>query len=184
MMNDLKSQFTITYENATGHCPAGEKFSRKMMDLSKTPVISCEGSCIRGEIARLAANMVAKEDEFARGCHGEFLSVPHSTMAKWAEKSKRIVVIDGCFLHCHGRLMQGIYGKDQLAVFDALSFYGKYTDLMDIDDVPAEQRKDAAVAVFKGVLNHLDQEAPLCVPVEANVRCSDKSNVAESSCCS
>ena len=153
----MNSDHTLTFEAANGHCPAGEKFSENMIHSGKIPVISCEGSCIRGEIARLAANMLAKEEDYGRGCHGEFISVPESGMARWALGSDPIVVIDGCFLHCHGRLMAGIYKKEQLRIFDALCFYGKYTDIMDPEDVPEAERKETAKLVFEHILRHLSE---------------------------
>lgn len=155
-MNELNSKYSLSFEKAGGHCPAGETFSSEMMTSRRTPVISCEGSCIRGEIARLAANMLAKEKGYGRGCHGEILSVPESGMAKWAAGAEKIVVIDGCFLHCHGRMMAGIFPKTQLAVFDALSFYGKYTNVMDIDDIPPKEREHTAKEVFGEILCRLE----------------------------
>ena len=49
--------------------------------IASIPVVSCEGACIRGEIARLAANYVAKRSNFKRGCHGELFTVPESKIA-------------------------------------------------------------------------------------------------------
>lgn len=159
-MNKLNSNITVKIENTQGHCPIGEVTGKKMMNAGQIPVISCEGSCIRGEIARLAANMMAKKDGYGRGCHGEIISVPQSAMAKWAQQSEKIVVIDGCFLHCHGRLLKGLFKQEQLAIFDALSFYGKYTDIMDIDDVPEPERKETAQAVLNNVLDAMENGSP------------------------
>ncbi|MFC1765271.1 putative zinc-binding protein [Planctomycetota bacterium] len=121
----------------------------------KTPVLSCEGGCIRGEIARLAANMVAKEAGFARGCHGELVTVPDSAIAKWIRQAEKVILIDGCFLSCHGRLIKGLLKTDQLIQFDALKVYKKYTDIFDIDDVPEEDRQEAAQQVANNVLAQL-----------------------------
>ncbi len=150
------SEFSLRIQTTNGHCPAGETAGSRMIAQGQLPVISCEGSCIRGEISRLAANMLAKQEGYGRGCHGEMLSVPHSAMAKWARQAKKIVVIDGCFLHCHGRLMEGAYSKDQLIVFDALSYYKQYTDIMDVDDVPESERKKAAELVLNEVLKAME----------------------------
>jgi uncharacterized metal-binding protein len=118
----------------------------------KMPVLSCEGACIRGEIARLAANLVAKEQPFARACHGELLSVPDSAMAKWVAGAEKVVLIDGCFLRCHGRIIENLLADDKLVQFDALSVYKKYTDLFDIDSVPEAERKEVARQVADSVL--------------------------------
>ncbi|MHC4666386.1 MAG: hypothetical protein ACYS9T_10605, partial [Planctomycetota bacterium] len=78
-------RFSIEVEDTKNRCPIGETIGERNIVEGKTPVLSCEGACIRGEIARLAANMVAKEEPFARACHGELLSVPDSAMAKWVK---------------------------------------------------------------------------------------------------
>jgi hypothetical protein len=66
----------LAFECANGICPAGEKAGSAFMKEGRVPVLSCEGSCLRGEIARLAANIISKTDGFARACHGEALTVP------------------------------------------------------------------------------------------------------------
>jgi uncharacterized metal-binding protein len=143
-------KFTLEVERTKGRCPIGETVGRENMDQGEIPVFSCEGACIRGEIARQAANMVARQDPYRRGCHGELFAVPHSAMAEWAKKASEVIVIDGCFLRCHGRIMTDLIGEDRLVQFDALSRYKKYTDIFDIDGVPEEERIETArgVATF------------------------------------
>jgi uncharacterized metal-binding protein len=135
-----------------GVCPAGEIAGARSMAERKIPVLSCEGACIRGEIARVAANMVAKEGPYARACHGEALTVPHSAMAKWVKEADKVVLIDGCFLRCHGRLLRDVVASDRLVEFDALGHYKKYTDLIEIDAVPEQERKEVARDVADWVL--------------------------------
>lgn len=154
-MGAAKTSFAVEVENTTDVCPAGETAGNAMLAEGKIPVISCEGGCIRGEIARLAANMVAKEEPFARGCHGEIIAAPHSAIAKWAKKAEKVVVIDGCFMHCHGRIMKNLISQQSLRIFDALSVHHKYCDLIEIDDVPEAERKEAARQVADKVLSEL-----------------------------
>ena len=99
--------------------------------------------------------MVAKEEPYSRGCHGEMFTAPRSAMAEWAKKANKVVVIDGCFMHCHGRIMKNLIGEENLLQFDALSVYKKYTNLMDIDDVPEAERKEVAQQVAGKVLAEL-----------------------------
>ncbi len=151
-MNEADTKFTIEVEDTKNRCPVGETTGNRNIAEGKVPVLSCEGACIRGEIARLAANMIAKEKPFARGCHGELLSVPDSAMAQWVKKAEKVVLIDGCFLRCHGRIFENLVGKDKLVQFDALSVYKKYTDIFDMDDVPQEEKLQAARQVADSVL--------------------------------
>ncbi len=99
--------------------------------------------------------MVAKEKPFARACHGELLSVPDSAMAKWVKNAKKVVLIDGCFLRCHGRMIENLIGKEKLVQFDALNVYQKYSDIFEIDDVPEKERIEAARQVVDSVLTRL-----------------------------
>lgn len=151
-MNQSEQRFYIEVENAKGKCPIGETTGKRNIAEKRIPVLSCEGACIRGEIARLAANMVAKEEGFARACHGELLTVPHSAMAEWVKQAERVVLIDGCGLRCHGRVLENLLDKTCLVQFNALSVYKKYTDVFDIDGVPENERLQAARQVAERVL--------------------------------
>lgn len=151
------NRFLIEVEDTKNRCPIGETIGERNIAEGKTPVLSCEGACIRGEIARLAANVVAKEEPFARACHGELLSVPDSAMAKWVKNASKVVLIDGCFLRCHGRIIENLIGKEKLVQFDALSVYKQYTDIFDIDDVPENERKEVAKQVAESFLAALEK---------------------------
>jgi len=152
---DSVDSFAIEVKKTDGHCPIGETVGKRNIEEERIPVLSCEGGCIRGEIARLAANMVSKEAGFARGCHGELVTVPDSAIAQWIRGAEKVILIDGCFLSCHGRILENLLGKDQLVQFDALKVYRKYTDVFDIDEVPEAERKEAARQVANVVLAEL-----------------------------
>lgn len=154
-MKPGNTDFSITVESTPGTCPIGEQWGAQNIQEKKIPVISCEGACIRGEIARLAANMVAQEEPFRRGCHGEMFTVPGSAIARWMREAEKVVVIDGCFLHCHGRVMKNLVQENRLVIFDALSVYKKYTDIFAIEDVPEEERKQVARQVADTVIADL-----------------------------
>lgn len=147
--------FSLKVAPTAQSCPIGEETGKRNIEEGKIPVLSCEGGCIRGEIARLTVGFLTREDKYARTCHGELLTVPHSAIAKWTREADKVVLIDGCFLHCHGRILEDLIGKDRLVVFDALSHYRKYTDIFDIDDVPEEERKQVARSVADWVLEEL-----------------------------
>ncbi len=154
-MRESKDTFTVEISKTGGTCPIGEKVGRRNLEEEKIPVLSCEGGCIRGEIARLAAHLVAKEEPYRRGCHGELFSVPASAISQWIRRSAKIVLIDGCFLRCHGRVLENLVGEENLIQFDALSFYKKYTDRFDIDSVPEEERMETARLVANMILAEL-----------------------------
>lgn len=155
-----ESNFSLKVTETRGKCPIGEKTGKQNSRDGKIPVFSCEGGCIRGEIARLAANMVAKNEPYRRGCHGELFAVPDSAMANWVKKAKLVVLIDGCFLRCHGRIVEHMIDENKLAQFDALSHYQKYTDLFDIDAVPEKEKNEVARDVAEWVLDSLIRNFP------------------------
>lgn len=136
-------------------CAIGEEVSKEAADKAKIPVLSCEGACIKGEIARLAANILSKEDGFMRGCHGELFSMPTSQMAQWIYGSDSVVCIDGCFLKCHYRILENMIKPSKLLSFDALSFHKKFSELFNIDDVPEQTRKEVASSVAVWVLSSI-----------------------------
>ena len=155
-MSNLDQKMIVKVDTTKGNCPIGEITGKKNISESKIPVISCEGACIRGEIARLAANIVSKEQAYGRGCHGELITVPDSAIAHWMKSAEKVVLIDGCFLRCHGRIIENILDNKKLIQFDALSHYKKYNDIFDYDDVPEEERKEVAQSVADWVMDNLN----------------------------
>jgi len=159
VMHATHDVLSVEITGTQKHCPAGDMAGSRYLLEGKTPVLSCEGACIRGEIARLAAHLVAKEEPFRRGCHGELLTVPGSALARWIRTAEQIVLIDGCSLRCHGRVLENLVGKEQLAQFDAYSYYRKYAEFFDIDEVPEAERQETARLVADAVLAELRKPA-------------------------
>ena len=155
-------------------CAAGEIYGHQCQKEGKIPVFSCEGGCIKGEIARQAANLLAKEDDYARACHGELCTVPHADLAKWVREADKIVVIDGCSLFCHSRIAKNIISRDKLVIFDSLSIHRKYADLMNVDDVSEEERKQAAREVADKILASLQEGISCCPEQLSSCECGEK----------
>ncbi len=159
-MDAYTSDFSLDVQGVKGFCPVGEDYAKQQIEAGTTPVLSCEGPCIRGEIARLAANLVAQEvPGLARTCHAEAFMVPHSSMAAWVKGADKSVMIDGCFLKCHGRVLNKLVGGEKVIEIDALPLYKKYTDVFLMDDVPEEERKAVARQVADKIIAKLKQEA-------------------------
>jgi uncharacterized metal-binding protein len=157
-MDDYTPDFSIAVQGIKGLCPAGEAYAKRNIAERKIPVLSCEGPCIRGEIARLAANYVANDvPSFARACHAEAFFVPHSAMAHWVKSAEQTIMIDGCFLKCHGRVLKTLIPPDRVVHVDALPLYKKYTDIFSMDDVPEDERKAVARQVADRILASLKE---------------------------
>jgi len=168
-MTHYSPDFTLEVEGVKGVCPAGEVYANQTIAEGKIPVFSCEGPCIRGEIARLAANLVAHEvPSLARACHAETFLVPHSSMARWVKGAEKTVMIDGCFLKCHGRVLKRLIGEDKVVQIDALPLYKKYTDIFLMDDVPEDERNAVARQVADKIIAILKEETSLSATVHAS----------------
>jgi hypothetical protein len=176
-MSSADKSEIVNYTKTNKNCPIGEITGKKNINESKIPVLSCEGACIRGEIARLAANIISKLDAYGRGCHGELITVPDSAIARWIKTAEKVVLIDGCFLRCHGRIFENIIDKEKLVQFDALSHYNRYTDIFDYDDVPEEERKEVARSVAGWVIDNLNN------PLAASASSCSASDEKNGGCC-
>lgn len=168
-MSGARQDFSLEVEGMKAVCPLGEVVGTEMIAERRIPVISCEGGCFRGEIARVAAHMVAEEEPYSRGCHGEMFTAPRSAMAEWARKADKVVVIDGCFMHCHGRIMKNLVGSENTIQFDALPMYNgdkKYSEKMLVSEVPEAERRALARQVADRVLSRL-RTAPRTIQSDA-----------------
>lgn len=150
--------FSLEVRGVKGFCPVGEAYAKQQLADNRIPVLSCEGPCVRGEIARLAANLIAKEvPSLARACHGETFFVPHSAMASWVKGAEKVIMIDGCFLNCHGRALKGLIGEEKVVQMDALPLHKKYGNVFSMDDVPERELKAVARQVADKIITTLQQ---------------------------
>lgn len=154
-MAKFTPNFSLEIGAVKGVCPAGENWARQHMIERNIPVLSCEGPCIRGEIARLVANKVAKERPYARACYAEVALVPHSSMAQWVNEAEKVIVVDGCFLSCVGRIVKNLVGEKKVVHIDAYSLHNKYSDIFAMDDVSETERKEVAGEVADTVVEML-----------------------------
>jgi len=157
------TDFSIEVSGIEGVCPIGEAYAQQNITDKKIPVLACEGVCIRGEIARQAANIVAQElPSYARACHAETFFVPYSSMYSWITGSDKVLMIDGCFLKCHDRVLRNLVKEDKVIHIEALPLYRKYNDIFLVDDVPEEERKAVARQVADQIIAKIQEESASC----------------------
>jgi uncharacterized metal-binding protein len=154
-MKKVTQDFAVQVDGVKGVCPAGEAWAEEMIQQRKIPVLACEGPCVRGDIARRAANVVGEEEPFGRACFPEVFFVPHSGMARWVKEADKVVMIDGCFLKCIGRVLNNLVDEEKIVHIDALSLYHKYTDVFHMEGVPEAERIDTARQVADQILPSL-----------------------------
>lgn len=156
-MAESLPHFSIEIDGVSGTCPVGEKWANDNIRNNIIPVLACEGPCIRGEIARLAANIVAKKNQYGRACYAEVALVPNSSMSKWVKGADKVIMIDGCFLSCIGRVVNNLVDKDKIVHIDALEIHKKYSDIFLMDDVSEAERKETANQVAEKIIELLEK---------------------------
>ncbi len=158
-MEKFTPDFSLNVSEVTGHCPAGEVYAKQNIADKKTPVLSCEGPCIRSEVARVAANIVADEAApYTRCCYAETFLVPHSSMTAWVQEAEEVVVIDGCFLKCIGRITENVIDEEKIIWIDTNPIHKQFSDVFLYTDVQEETRKEVARKVADQILEKLGKE--------------------------
>jgi len=154
-MKKASGDFSLAVDSVKGNCPAGEAWAEGKILQNKIPVLACESACIRGDIARRVANLVGKEEPFGRACCAEAFFVPHSTMARWLREADKVVMVNGCFLKCMGRVLNNLVDQEKIIQIDALQHHNKYCDVFYMEDVPEVERSDTARQVADQILPSL-----------------------------
>ncbi len=151
-MKKATKAFTVQVDGVKGVCPAGEAWAEQKILQKKIPVLACESACIRGDIARRVANLVGNEEPFGRACCAEAMFLPHSMMARWLKEADQVVMVNGCFLRCMGRVLNNLVDREKIIQIDALQLYEKYCDVFYMEDVPEEERIETARQVADQIL--------------------------------
>jgi hypothetical protein len=81
-------------------------------------------------------------------------------MARWVKEADKAIMIDGCFLKCHGRVLKNLVGEEKIVHIDALPLHKKYSDVFLADDVPEAERKATARQVANSIIAKLKEEKP------------------------
>jgi len=151
-MKKVSEDFIIQGDGVKGVCSAAEAWAEEKILLKKIPVLACESACIRGDIARRVANLVGREEPFGRACCAEALFVPHSSMARWIKQADKVVMVNGCFLKCMGRVLNNLVDREKIIHIDALQHYNKYCDVFYMEDIPEVERIETARQVADRIL--------------------------------
>lgn len=116
----------------------------------KVAVVACEGACAKGEVARMAANVLAyrlERDRTARICLGDALT-GDSGMAELLEKAPQVVAIEGCPLRCATELLRRQFpGLEIQEVLAPKAYSFERPGYFEILDVPREEVERHATSV-------------------------------------
>lgn len=143
---------TITLAKTSAQCGLCEDYAAREQH-KPIVVMACEGACLRGEIARLAANLICDDlapERTARLCLGGAFT-KSTGQRGLARQAPRVVAIEGCPIDCGSRMMQAVLPNLKPEVFH---LEGACFDpgLFSIRDLPETERKACAQVVAQAVL--------------------------------
>lgn len=131
---------TVRIEKAKGSCQLCEDFAQSQ-SAKPVAVISCEGACLRGEVARRAANILCHSlarPTTARICLGGAFTKDTGQRAL-VRNAKRVVALEGCYVNCASRMMKGVTPDIDPEVINVDRLYDFDRKLFSVDEMPDEE---------------------------------------------
>ncbi len=136
-------------------CELGDTYAQKHLTTPpKVAVLSCEGMCLRGEVARRAANLIAHElapDKTVRVCHGGLLETSGG-MRELVERAETVLLLDGCSLACGTRLLKGAFPESKPTVAFTDRLFELDRPAFSVDEVAEVDLKAYARTVAEKVI--------------------------------
>lgn len=120
-------------------------------------VMSCEGACLRGEVARRAANILCyslAQEKTARICLGSAFTKDTGQRAL-VRNSPRVIALEGCAINCSSRMMAAAIDGLAPEVIVADRLYDFDRKLFGIEELPSEQIDAHARAVARKIADQL-----------------------------
>jgi len=137
-------------------CPMCEDYAKKH-SAKPIAVICCEGACLRGEVARQAANLICNSlapEKTVRICLGGAFT-KDTGQRSLVRNAGKVIAIEGCFIQCASRMMKGTIGNlsPETIIADKLYDFGR--NLFGIDEMPEDQIKFHAKEVAEKIAERL-----------------------------
>lgn len=147
-----KNYEVVKIEKTKNICPMCEDYAKEQAD-KPIVIMSCEGACLRGEISRQAANHLCFSllpEKTVRLCLGGAYT-KDGGQRNLVRNAKKIVALEGCFIQCASRMMQGVVPdvKPEVIITDKLFEFD--TKLFGINEMPEEDIKTNAEVVASKV---------------------------------
>ena len=147
---------TVRIEKTENVCPMCEDYAKKRVS-KQVAVMCCEGACLRGEIARQAANIICYlliPEKTVRICLGGAFT-KDTGQRNLVRNAKKVIAIEGCFIKCSSRMMNGVISKLNPEVIIADKLYDFDRNLFGIDEMPEDGIKAHAREVARKIAEKL-----------------------------
>ncbi len=158
-------------------------FRKHSTNPPKIAVMACDGACARGEVARIAANLVAHKlapENTVRICLGGAFT-KDTGQRNLIRRANKTIAIEGCFISCSSRMMKGVLPSFQPEIVQADTLYESFLPF-GIDEVSEEELKECANIVAQTVTKeHIKNSAPAVERAEEKI--GEEASKKESTCC-
>lgn len=137
-------------------CPMCEDYAEKQAS-KPVAVICCEGACLRGEVARQAANVLCHSiapQKTARICLGGAFT-KDTGQRNLVRNAEKVIALEGCFIKCASRMMEGVIANLETEIVIADRLYDFNRDLFGIDEMPEAEIKAHAKEVARKIAKTL-----------------------------
>lgn len=143
-------------EKTKNSCRLCEDYAERQKS-KPVAVMSCEGACLRGEVARQAANILCHSlapEKTVRICLGSAFTKDTGQRAL-VRNAQRVIALEGCLINCSSRMMNGaidgltpeVIVADRLYDFDRMMF--------GIEELHPEQIRAHAYSVARKIADTL-----------------------------
>lgn len=147
----------VKIEKTLSICPMCEDFALKQ-SAKPIAVICCEGACLRGEVARQAANILCYSlapEKTVRVCLGGAFT-KDTGQRNLVRNAGKAIALEGCFIKCASRMMAGVVPKFNPEIIIADKLYDFDRNLFGIDEMSEDQIKIHAKEVAKKIAKRLN----------------------------
>lgn len=157
----------VRIEKAKYNCPLCDDYADRQKTKTIT-VMCCEGACLRGEIARQAANILCHSlapEKTVRICLGGAFT-KDTGQRDLVRKATQLIALEGCFVNCSSRMMKGVIDglKPEVIIADQLFDFERKlfgTEEMSAVEIQVHARTVAGkIAARYGIGEKEVQQAP------------------------
>jgi uncharacterized metal-binding protein len=146
----------VRIEKTKNSCRLCEDYAERQKS-KPVAVMSCEGACLRGEVARQAANILCHSlapEKTVRICLGSAFTKDTGQRAL-VRNAPRLIALEGCYINCSSRMMNGAIDSLTPEVIVADRLYDFDRRKFGIEEMPAEQIATHAHAVAQKIADTL-----------------------------
>lgn len=164
---------TVYIRKPVGVCQLCEDYSARE-SVKPVAIMCCEGSCLRGEIARRASNILCHSllrDKTVRVCLGGAFT-KDTGQRNLVRNASQVIAMEGCFLKCATRMMQGVLEglEPEVVITDSLIDFDR--NLFSVDEMSEVEIMRLALDVAEQMAARLGEPKLVRAAGEACCACS------------